>query len=249
MDEEKLIEKKKPEEVIRAENFIDDGKLDEALTLLNNYEQKEGLNHHDKASCLLLQCQIPLWQGKYKELIKHAEQAYKESEGLEDSFLKVDSLLLMAYALIRLARLDEASDLITQGEELLKTTPQQLTKAYKQREGYLAFIKGYFYRRRGGPNDADLSLEYLEHSLAMREELGIKHEIAESLREMAFNLSVFKGELNRALKYAERGLALAKESSKTYYIADSLLVMAAIYSLCNTVKLFCNTKRFIFVKQ
>ena len=113
----------KPEEVIRAEQLIDDGKLNDALTLLNNYEQKEGLSHHDKASCHLLRCQILLWQGKYKELFKHAEQTYKESEGLENNFFKVDSLLLMTLALIWLDRSDEASDLITQGEELIKTIP------------------------------------------------------------------------------------------------------------------------------
>ncbi len=219
----------KPEELIRAEQLSDDGKLDEALTLLNNYEQKEGLSHHDKASCHLLRCQILLWQGKLKELIKHAEQVYKESEGLENKFLRVDSLLLRTHAVIWLDRFDEAFDLTTQGEELLKTIPQELTKAYKQREAYLALIKGYFYNRRRNLNDADLALEYLEHSLALREDLGTKHEIAESLIGVAWNLCIFKGELDRALKYAERSLVLAKESSKKYYLANSLHVMGTIY--------------------
>ena len=80
MSTQKSERREKPEELIRAEQLSDDGKLDEALTLLNNYEQKEELSNHDKASCHLLQCQILLWQGKYKELIKHAEQPYKESE-------------------------------------------------------------------------------------------------------------------------------------------------------------------------
>ncbi len=126
MNDQKV--KEKPEELIRAEKLIDEGKLDEAHTLLNNYEQKEGLTYHDKASCHLLQCQIPLWQGKYKELIKHAEQTHKESEGLENSFLKVDSLLLMVPALTRFGKFDEAFDLITQGEELITTIPQELSK-------------------------------------------------------------------------------------------------------------------------
>ncbi len=219
----------KPEELIRAEQLIDDDKLDEAFTLLNNYEQKEGLSNHDKASCHLLQCQILRWQGKYKELIKHAEDLYKESEGLENKFLKVDSLLLKVHALIRLRKFEEASDLITQGEELIKTIPQELTRAYKQREAYLASLKGFFYLKRRIPKDADLALEYLEYSLALREELGIKHEIAQSLGAIAWNLCIFKGELNRALKYAERGLALAKESSKTYYVARSLNTMGMVY--------------------
>ncbi len=229
MEEEKLIEKKKPEEEIRAEQLSDEGKLDQALTLLNNYEQKEGLTYHDKVSCHLLQCQILFWKGKKKEFSKLAEQTYKESEGLENNFLKVDILLIMTHALINLDRLDEAFDLIKQGEELIKIIPQELIKAYKQREAYLAIIKGYFYNRRSNPNDADLSLKHHEHSLAMREELGIKHEIAESLGQIANNLCFFKGELNRALKFAERSVALAKESSKKYYIAFNLNILAIIY--------------------
>ena len=221
--------KQKPEEVIRAEQFIDEGKLDEALTLLNNYEQKEGLTYHDKASCHLLQCQILFWQGKLNELIKHAEHMNKESRGRENNLFTVDNLLIMTHALVKLDRFDEASDLITQGEELIKIIPQELTKAYKQREAYLAFIKGYFYIRRRNPNDVDLALEDLEYSLALREELGIKHEISESLAQMVFINCALKGELDRALKYAERGLALAKESSKIYYIATNLSWLASVY--------------------
>jgi len=217
----------KPEELIRAENFIDVSKLDEALKLLNNYERKKGLNHYDKATCLLLKCKILFWQGKLKELIKHAEQTYKESEGLENNFLKVDSLLIMTHALIRLERLDKAFNIIKRGEELLKTLPQEVPTDYKQREAYLAHIKGYYYLMRGVPN---LALKHLKHSLVLGEELGNKHEIADSLALLAYTLYFFKGELDRALKYAERSLALAEESSKKYYIASSLFIMGVIYS-------------------
>ncbi|MEE9378955.1 MAG: hypothetical protein V3V33_13065 [Candidatus Lokiarchaeia archaeon] len=58
MSEIKFEKKEKPEEFIRAEQLSDEGKLDDALTLLNNYEQKEGLTHNDKVSCHLLQCKI-----------------------------------------------------------------------------------------------------------------------------------------------------------------------------------------------
>jgi len=229
MTDQPVIKGEKPEELSKANNLIDEGKLDEALTLLNNYKQKEALNHHDKASCRLLQCKILFWQGKYKELIKLAEQIYKESRGVENIFLKVDSLLIMTHALAMFDRIAEAFDLIKQGEELIKTIPQKLTKTYKQREAYLAFIKGYLCSRRGGrkPNDADLALEYLEHSLAVREELGIKHEIAEVLGEMAWT-RLITGELNCALKYAERSLVIAKESSKKYYIASSFKFLGQI---------------------
>jgi len=52
------IYQENPETLVQAEELIDEGKLYEALKILSNYEQKEALNHHDKASCRLLQCQI-----------------------------------------------------------------------------------------------------------------------------------------------------------------------------------------------
>jgi len=246
---EKIIKKKeKPEELIREEQLIDDSKLDEALTLLNNYEQKEGLSNHDKASCHLLQCQILFWQGRLKELIKYAEQTYKESEGLENNFIRVDSLLIMTHALVRLEKFDEASDLIKQEEELIKTIPQELTKAHKQREAYLAFLKGRFYVNR---NDIDLALKYLEHSLALREELGNKHEIAESLYILAYILYYFRGESNHSLKYAERSLALAKESSKKHYIASSLFILGMIYGFQGELDLSirCHEQSIVLHKE
>jgi len=229
MTDQPVIEGTKPEELSKVNSLIDEGKLEEALTLLNNYKQNERLNHRDKASCCLLQCKILFWQGKLKELIKLAEQIYKESRGLENIFLKVDSLLIMTHALALLYRIAEAFDLIKQGEELIKTIPQKLTKAYKQREAYLAFIKGFLCSRRRlrDPHNTDLAFEYLGHSLALREELEIKHEIAEVLGEMAW-IGLIKGELNRALKYAERSLVLAKESSKKYYIASSYKFLGQI---------------------
>ena len=96
-----------PKELIRARQIIDEGKLDEALTLLNNYEQKEGLNHHDKAPCHLLQCQILFWQGKLKELINHIEHMYKESGGREGNLSIVDNLLIMTHTLVKLDRFDK----------------------------------------------------------------------------------------------------------------------------------------------
>jgi len=224
MNDQKV--KEKPQELILAQQFIDEGKLDEALTLLNNYEQKEGLTHHDKVSCHLLQSKILRWQGKVKEALMLAEETYKESLGLGKSLLSVDALMWMAHALIWLNRLDDAFNIIKQGEELLKTLPQEVPTDYKQREASIAVAKGVFYQFKG---DADRALEHYEHGLALREELGIKHEIAFSLSLLANSLCVLKGELDRALKYAERGLALAKESSKTYYIAYSLFIMAIVH--------------------
>ena len=84
MEEVKFVEKEQPEELIRAERLIDDDKLDKALSLLNNFLQKEGLTHHDKASCHLLQCKILYWQGKYKKLLKAILETNQQGREIDE---------------------------------------------------------------------------------------------------------------------------------------------------------------------
>ncbi len=228
--------KEKPKELILAKQLIDECKLDESEQLIKNFEEKGGHTLYDIVLCHLLKCELLYWRGLHEDVVKLAQQTYKESLGLGKNLLSVDIILIIANALVESTPFmyskttDKLHDTIKQGEELLKSFTQESPEDYKQREAYLAYIKGCFYNRRRNQKEADLALKHLEHSLALREELGIKHEIAESLIGMAWNLSVNKGELNRALKYAERSLALAKESSNIYYIAESLNVIALVYS-------------------
>ncbi|MFX1324240.1 MAG: tetratricopeptide repeat protein [Promethearchaeota archaeon] len=217
-------------ELSRARDLIGEGKLDEAITLLNNYQQREGLNHQDKTSAHLLQCQILLWQGKLKELIKRTEDMYKESKDHEINLSIVDNLLILIHALVLLNNFDKALDLIKEGEDLIKLIPKKITRAYKQRQGYLYFLKGYYYNNRRDPNNADLALKHLGNSLVIREELGIQREISESLNQIAWNIVIFKGEMDRALKYSERSLSLARKSRNKYCIASCFHVMALIYA-------------------
>ena len=168
----------KPEELIRAERLIDDCKIDEADQLIRNFEEKGGHTLHNRVLCHLLKCELLLWQGLYEDLVKLAEQAYKESLELGKNFLSVDILLIMANSLLWLKQYDKFQDKIKQGKKLLKALPQELPADYKKREAYIDWLKGRFYIDL---RDADRALKYLEHSLALREEFGTKMEIAISL--------------------------------------------------------------------
>ena len=147
-------EKEKPEELNRAQQLIDECKLDEADQLIKNFEEKGGHTLHDRVSCHLLKCELLLWQGLYEDLVKLAEQAYKESLGLGKNLLSVDILLIMAHALLWDKQYDKLQDIIKQGEELLKALPQELPADYKQREAYIDWIKGRLYMDFGDANRA-----------------------------------------------------------------------------------------------
>jgi len=228
MDDNELVGKRKPEELIRAKNLIDKGKYDKALQLMKIFEETGEHTLYEIVSCNLLKCNILHQQGLYENALQLAEQTYKESLGLGKNLLSIDALIVMADASIFLGDTNKFVEIIKQGEDLLNFLTQISPIEYKRREAKIYYIKGFFYTWL--KTDADRALDYIEHSLALQEEIGAKHDVAKSLIILSWVLGGLKGELDRALKYAERGLALAKESNKKFTIALSLVNLAAVYS-------------------
>ena len=218
--------KDKPEELIRAKQLLDECKLDEADLLISNFEEKGGHTLHDIVLCHLLKCELLFWRGLHDDVVKLAEQTYKESLGLGKNVLSVDILLIMARALVFLSQPEKLHDIIKQGEEKLKNFKQELPADYKQREAYIAWLKGEFYMQI---MDGDRALKHLENSLSLREELGAKQEIVFSLGEIAWVFITLKVDYDRALEYIERGMIIAKESGNKWRIGWCFLRMAVVH--------------------
>ncbi len=185
MNDQKVKEKNKPEELIQAEQLIDEYKLDKAEQLIKNFEEKGGHSLYDIVLCHLLKCDLLFWRGVYKDVVKLAEQTYKESLGLGKNLFSVDILLIMANALVYLYKFNEAINVIKQAENLLDTLTQGSSIDYKQRKAYLSYVNGWYYTIR---NDAERAIKHFEHSVALGEEIGSKKETARSLSGIAWVL-------------------------------------------------------------
>ena len=217
-------------ELIQAKQLIYEGKFDEALHLMKNFEEMGVYSLQDLVSWHLLKCRILIQQYAFKELIELAEHIYKESLGLGKSLLSVDALYYLGLGLLGAYNLKKGEEIIKQGEELLETLTHEPPKDYKQRESNIAFLKGLFYNSPVAVRrDPDLALEYFEQSLALREEYGDKHEIIASLLFIGGIFWYYKGELDNAFEYIERALTLAKESNIKFHIANCLLQKGAYY--------------------
>ncbi len=192
---------------------------------MKNFREKGEHSLRDKITCNLLKCEILYQQGVSGEFFNLAEETYNKSLELGKSILSIDALYYLARSLLKLEKNDKALNVIKQGEELLNTLTQVLPADYKQRKATLAFIKGFSYYRKG---DLDGGLEFLKHSLILREDICVKKDIAESLTQIAWVLAE-KGELDQSLKHAERGLALAIESKNKFCIGLSLFITAGMY--------------------
>ena len=221
---EKLFKKKdKPEELIRAKQLIDKSKYDKAEQLIKNFEENGGHTLYDLVLCHLLKCELLYWRSLWEDTVKLAEQTYRESLGLGKNLLSVDILLIMANALVWIGPWDKLHDIIKQGEKLLKALPQELPADYKQREAYLAFLKGWFYTRI---RDADQALKHFEHSISLQEKFGTKQEIAFSLIGIMWVFTLLKVDFDNALKYAEQSMIFAEESGNKWCIGYCFKAMA-----------------------
>ena len=215
MNEQKPEKIEKPEELLRAEKLIDDAKASEAHELLDNFEKKEGLTLQDKVTSHLLRADLLHQQGRYDEVVTLAEQTYKESLGLGKNLQSVDCFIYMADALFFLVKPEKLHDIIKQGEELLKALPQELSADYKQREAYLAFLKGKYYGITGEMNLALNSFKQAQDLAEKTDFKRLKLGILGFFAIMAKN----KGDLDLALVYLKKSLAIAKESKKKWSIA------------------------------
>ena len=187
-----ITNQEKPEELIRAERLIDEGKLDEALNLLRNFEEKGEVNPQDIVLCHLIKCDLLLQKGLNDKSLKLAELTYKESLKLGKNLFSVDALIFMAESSIRLLNYDDAHEFNKQGEELLKEFTEKLTSDYHRRQASIEFIKGKIGFYIGEPEQM---IEHLENSLALREEYSPKKEIAVTLSGVAWIFLQFKANL------------------------------------------------------
>ncbi|MHA2399994.1 MAG: tetratricopeptide repeat protein [Promethearchaeota archaeon] len=239
MSEKIFIKDDTPEELILVKQLIDVCKLDDARHLLRIFEEKGGHALYDIVFCHFLKCKLLLFQGLYEDLVKLAEKTYKESLGLGKNFLSVDILLIMANALIWLNQNDRFRNILKQGEELLEALPHEMLAEYKQREAYIAWLKGRLYVDL---KDADLALKYYEQSLALREEYGTKLDIAISLGGMSRIFVFFKADYNRAIEILERSKSLILEIGNKWGMGNYVYFMGVIHKVKgeieHSIKLF-----------
>jgi len=212
------------EELIRAEKFIKDGKYNNALEIIRNFEKRVEQNPQDNVACHLLECEILYQQGLFEDLLKIAEKTYDESLRLGPNLLSVDTLMWKARALIFLFKMSKVSDIIKQGEELLESLTQEIQTDYKRCEALIAHTKGnYFYF---GKNDVNQAVEQFEHNLTLQEKFGTKEDLATAYIHLGWVLNIGKGKRDQASKFVNLGLDLAKEIDNKFIIGQAYFNMA-----------------------
>ncbi len=215
-------------ELIQAERLIEEGKIEKALQLVNDFGKQKDLSHHERIYYYTLKSRLAIYFWDRDENAKYAEKAYHESQNLENSLLLLDVYLQMSQSLIWNLKTKEAYDFIKKCEDLLEKLPQNLSTKLTKRKAYLLWEKGHYYYYQKG--ELEKAKEYAEQSLALRQELDLKAGIVLSLLQLG-SFSWLLGDLNHALEYIESCKKLASNLNLLALLYHCYFHFGIIFSL------------------
>ena len=227
MNDKSIETAEKPEDLVYAEQLMNDNRYIEALEVLKEVQKKKNLPLNYKVSSLQLQARLLMWLGRYEDSINMAEQAYNAS--LERGLIlqSLDPLFLMALVNNWRGDFDESYKIIKKIEAIFKLLTNDSSSEYIRIEALLNFIKGFIVARY----DATKGLELLYYSLSLWEQIDVQIEKAMTLLCIGLTHYSSKGELDLAIKYLEQGLMIAKEMNNKFGIAFLLYHLGNTYSL------------------
>ncbi len=215
MNDQTIVGEEKPEELIIAEELIDENSYTEAINILKELEEKNSTPLYYRVYSLLIQGRLLMFVGKHEECIKISEKAYNESLELGKNLITVDALNLRALVYNWRGLMDKSGELIKKSEEIFNTIPKESSADYIQTEANLNLIKGFIISFK----DADKGLELLNYSLSLWDKIDLR--IGKAMTMMCIGLTYIrsKGEIDKAISYYEQGLRIAKNLNQKYGIA------------------------------
>ncbi len=210
----------------RAEQFFDEGKLDEALEIFNDWGQFEGLSPEQRNYFQFLKGLILFFQHKHEALIKLGKQINKEGQILKDNLQILDGLFLIIMGLGLANKFDKAVKVINETELVLRKISHFPEKLLIARNVRINILKAWINIEMGNEELAQNCLRYI---LKAEKELGTTFEIVWAnifmARVMFWGV---KKSINLAMEYAEKALSKAKQIKFNHlWIALSHLFLGA----------------------
>jgi tetratricopeptide (TPR) repeat protein len=213
-----------PKDLRYAENLRREGKLQEALEVIENIEKKGPLTPKDQLALLISKGKIFNVYQRHGETVKVGEKAYHLSQSLGRTNETITSLLFKASSTF-LGQYDKALKYLFEAENLLNSlsdvSPSYLTRQRKN----ILFRKSWVYNYKGEYNEAvKTALECLE----LQEKFGSKTDIAYTLQVLG-SIYTNKDEHNLAFDYASRSVTMFEEIGDKIGMGTSLGLLGQCY--------------------
>jgi len=214
-------------QLTRAEQLFDVGKLDEALEILNDWEQFEGLNLQQKSHFQFLKGLILMYQNKSEEVSKLGEQMLKEGQILNDHLQSADAYFFILCGPSFANKFNEASKFIEKAEASLRLISNRPKDVLIQRQCRIKILKAYINFFLGNIEIAEKCVDWI---LSLQKEVGNTFEIVWANLIMAQIMGNVKSRFDLAMEYTKKAMSLAKEIKFSHFwIAICQVYLGVIY--------------------
>jgi len=110
-------------EIERGWDLFNDGKIEEALQVINNVEQLEDLSLEDTHNYRMLKGTIFNYMGKFQDSLKIVEEDYQESKKQNRYLFLIDSLIVKFFSLILLGQQPNIREDLVFCEKVIESMP------------------------------------------------------------------------------------------------------------------------------
>ena len=211
----------------KAEQLFDEVKFDEALEILNDQSQYEGLNLQQKSYFQFLKGLILFYLNQGEELINLGETMYKEGQTHNNNLQSLDGLFFIITGLAIAGKFEEAFKLFEKAELALKHISNVSKEIITQRKVRLSVAKAFVGLHGGKVDLVEKSLEWI---LDSQEKFDKSFEIVWANLIMASYLMRVKSRFDLCREHIKKALSLAKEIKfNHFWIAPCQLYFGGYY--------------------
>jgi tetratricopeptide (TPR) repeat protein len=223
-----MMSELRPKELIRAEELVNNGKVEEALEIIINFEKRREITQKEFLWTLLFKGQAYMLLSQYERAVEIGEHAYHLSKELGLIIESAEALLIHAHG-ISPKNPDKGLELILQAEEIFNSLPNASLNNYpSSKESINLRILSAKSWNKFFKGDFNTALELTLKGLEIAEKIDVKVATA-YLIFLTSMIERQKGELDKALGHATRSLKLMEEMGFQVGLADSLYGIGFIY--------------------
>ncbi|MHA1995860.1 MAG: tetratricopeptide repeat protein [Candidatus Hodarchaeales archaeon] len=198
-----------------------------ALKEIENLEKSNHLNDNEKMSLKLLKVKSYIHKGELKKGKQIAEELLEESSNTGNQEIDFDSLIELCKAKIMLGEIDEAYQLIRRCEKLMLILDKEDLLDTNPRKASLYYCKGLLKTTQGELEEAK---SFLEKSLVLREKVGDKVGIVDTLFEFGY-IDFIQRNSKQLFSKSQKILSLSKSINHHVGVAKSYFLSGFYYRI------------------
>ncbi|NHJ31539.1 MAG: tetratricopeptide repeat protein [Asgard group archaeon] len=200
------------------------GQFQDALKLIEEGLKTKEINKKEELNILVLKSRVKWYLGDFQDTLQLTDKVIKDSKKLDYNLILLDALIERCYALFWTAELEEASQSLDNGLELLSTIQNLPEKEFAKRRAFILHLKAMIIGQLGD----------LENSLELASEALVSAKESENRPVTIFSLNLIGGihdfayKIEESEKYYNEALKLAEELGNKYFIAYCCFLIGSL---------------------